>query len=240
MEFKVINGERCLGIILARGGSIRLPNKNIKLLAGKPLIQWTIEAGLESKAIDHLIVSTDDLKIAEIASSLGAEVPFIRPAAIATDSSNSYDVLKHAYKALEKQEDSYSYIVMLQPTSPLRTFIHIDEAAKLLENKNADGILGVSELMHPQEWNIALPQSLEMMEFDNFDKNLNSQLFETRYSLNGAIYITSIDRMEKENSHIYGSSMYAYIMNQEDSIDIDNAYDFEVAQYFISKRFRNK
>ena len=199
-----------------------------------------LEAGLESNVIDRLIVSTDDVKIAEIASILGAEVPFIRPADIATDSSNSYDVLKHAYKTLEKQEESYSYIVMLQPTSPLRTSVHIDEAAKLLENKNADGVLGVTELMHPIEWSIALPSSLEMTDFINFDKSLNSQAFEKRYSLNGAIYITSINRMEIEDSHIYGSSMYAYIMNPEDSIDIDSTYDFELAKYFISKRLKNQ
>ena len=145
----MINGKRCLCVIPARGGSKRLPHKNIKNLCGKPLIQWTVEAGIGSKSIDRLIVSTDDLEIAEISKSCGAEVPFIRPETLATDSSSSYSVLEHAYQYLFEQGDYYDYIIMLQPTSPLRTSNHIDEAVKLLKDKQADGVISVTEASHP-------------------------------------------------------------------------------------------
>ena len=233
----MINGKRCLGVIPARGGSKRLPRKNIMMLSGKSLIQWTIEAGLKSSAIDRLVVSTDDAEIAEIARACGADVPFMRPAGLAADSSNSYVVLEHAYKTLRKLGDHFSYISLLQPTSPLRTSMHIDEAAKLLEEKGADGVLGVTEIGHPVQWCNSLPESLEMSGFVNDSLiGSRSQQFEKRYCLNGAIYITSIDRMQKEGSHIYGDSMYAYVMNRCDSIDIDTGIDLKMAEFFVNKR----
>ena len=233
----MINGKRCLGVIPARGGSKRLPRKNIMMLAGKPLIQWTIEAGLESNAIDRLIVSTDDTEIAEVARACGVDVPFMRPAELASDVSNSYVVLEHAHQTLREQGEEYAYIVMLQPTSPLRTSMHIDEAAKLLEEKGANGVLGVTEIDHPVEWCNTLPDSLEMSGFIKASvANSQSQQFEKRYCLNGAVYITSINKMHEENSHIYGCSMFAFIMKKCDSIDIDNDIDFEMADFFINKR----
>ncbi len=233
----MINEKRCLGVIPARGGSKRLPRKNIMMLAGKPLIQWTIEAGLESNAIDRLIVSTDDTEIAEVARACGADVPFMRPAELASDTSNSYVVLEHAYQTLREQGEDYSYIAMLQPTSPLRTSVHLDEAAKLLEEKGADGVLGVAETDHPVQWCNTLPESMEMRDFVNLSVTRSqSQQFEKRYCLNGAIYITSINRMLEESSHIYGSSMFAFIMERCDSIDIDSDIDFEMAEFFINKQ----
>lgn len=233
----MINGKCCLGVIPARGGSKRLPRKNIMLLADKPLIQWTIEAGLDSLVIDRLIVSTDDIEIAEVAHACGADVPFMRPAELGADHSNSYVVLEHAYRTLKELGEDYAYIAMLQPTSPFRTARHIDNAANLLEEKGADGVLGVTEIGHPVQWCNTLPESLEMDGFINVsDMNCPSQQFDKRYCLNGAIYITSVDRMLKENSHVYGSSMFAFIMDRRDSIDIDNAFDFEIANLLINKR----
>ena len=233
----MINGKGCLGVIPARGGSKRLPRKNIMMLAGKPLIQWTIEAGLKSNAIDRLIVSTNDTEIAEIALTSGADVPFMRPEELASDSSNSYIVLEHAYQTLREHGENYSYIVMLQPTSPLRTSDHIDAAVKLLEEKHADGVISVSELSHPVQWCNTLPESMEMSDFIDISiVNSKSQQFEKRYFLNGAIYITSINRMQKENSHIYNDSMFAFIMARDDSIDIDNRIDFDMANFFIKRR----
>jgi len=232
----MINGKRCLCVIPARGGSKRLPHKNIKNLCGKPLIQWTVEAGIGSKSIDRLIVSTDDLEIAEISKSCGAEVPFIRPETLATDSSSSYSVLEHAYQYLFEQGDYYDYIIMLQPTSPLRTSNHIDEAVKLLKDKQADGVISVTEASHPIEWCSALPESGEMKGFiKNINASSQSQKFEKKFCLNGAIYITSVRRMQKEKSHIYGSCMYAYTMDPHYSIDIDNAIDFKIAEFFLTK-----
>jgi CMP-N,N'-diacetyllegionaminic acid synthase len=233
----MINGKSCLCVIPARGGSKRLQRKNIKNLYGKPLIQWTIEAGMGSNSIDRLIVSTDDLEIAEISRACSVEVPFIRPENLATDSSSSYAVLEHAYQYLFEQGDFYHYIIMLQPTSPLRTSKHIDEAVKFLEDMQADGVISVTETNHPIQWCNTLPESKEMKGFiDNINASSQSQQFEKKFCLNGAIYITSIKRMQEEESHMYGSSMFAYVMEAYDSIDIDNSIDFEMAEFFFSKR----
>lgn len=227
----MINGKRCIGIVTARGGSKRIPGKNIKKFRGKPLIQWTIEAGLRSSAIDRVIVSTDDPRIAEISRLCGADVPFLRPDSLARDSSGSYEVLEHAYKYLHDQGDCYDYLVMLQPTSPLRTSRHIDEAANFLAEKKADGVISVAKITHPIEWCATLSDSMEMKNFvESIDAQLQSQRVENKFCLNGAIYITSIQRMLQEKSHIYGSCMYAYVMNYRDSIDIDNPVDFEIAE----------
>jgi CMP-N-acetylneuraminic acid synthetase len=235
----MINGRSCLCIIPARGGSKRIPHKNIKSFYGKPLIQWTIEAGIESSCIDRLIVSTDDSEIAEISKTCGAEVPFIRPKFLAEDATSQYAVLEHACQFLSEQGDSYDYIIVLQPTSPLRTSKHIDEAAKLLLDKKADGIISVTEANHPTEWCNVLPLSKEMKSFiDSFDMTLQSQNFEKKFCLNGAIYITSTKRMQEEGSHIYGKSMYAYLMEGRDSIDIDELVDFEIAEFLIGKRLK--
>jgi CMP-N,N'-diacetyllegionaminic acid synthase len=237
----VINGRSCLCVIPARGGSKRIPRKNIKSFYGKPLIQWTIEAGIGSNSIDRLIVSTEDPEIAEISKTCGAEVPFIRPKILAADSSSSYTVLEHACQYLSEQGDSYQYIIMLQPTSPLRTSKHIDEAAKLLEDRQADGVISLTETSHPTQWCNILPSSKEMKGFiDNIGTNFQSQQFEKKFCFNGAIYITSIKRMQEEGTHIYGSSMFAYVMERRDSIDIDNLIDFEIAEFLISKRSKIK
>ena len=206
------------------------------MLAGKPLIKWTIEAGLESSVIDRLIVSTDDIEISEVARACGADVPFMRPSKLATDFSSAYSVLEHSYQTLQKQGESYDYIILLQPTSPLRTSRHIDEASKIIKDKAADGVLGVTEINHPIQWCNTLPESKEMVDFvDTAIVGTQSQQFK-RYCLNGAIAATCTNRMLKEKSHIYGSSMFAFIMERAHSIDIDSALDFEIAEFLISKQ----
>lgn len=232
----MINGERCLGVIAARGGSKRLSEKNIKNIAGKPLIEWTIEAGLEARSIDKLIVSTDDISIARLSECSGASVPFLRPEYLATDQSSSYEVLEHAVKFMRDLDEEFKYVMLLQPTSPLRNSRHIEEAAMLLQRKNADGIISVTSINHPIEWSGVIDDSLYMEKFINkMMINTQSQMFVERYCLNGAIYLTDIERMKKEKSHIYGKGMFAYIMDRKDSIDIDTQLDFDIAEYLLHK-----
>lgn len=231
----MINKRSCLGIIPARGGSKRLPRKNIMMLASKPLIQWTIEAGLESKSIDRLIVSTDDPEIADISTSCGADVPFIRPNKLATDTTNSYDVLNHALSVLESEGEKYKYVIMLQPTSPLRRAHHIDASVRLLESKNADGVVSVANLEHPAQWCNTLPKSLEMTDFfDPLYRNIRSQDLPATYRINGAIYISLVDRLRNERSTIYNRKMFAYKMNYSESIDIDESIDFKIAEMLLT------
>ena len=135
----MIKEGKLLALITARGGSKRLPKKNILKLANKPLIAWTIEASLKSPYIDEVIVSTDDVEIAEISRSYGADVPFIRPPELATDNASSIDVLKHAVLTLNNLDRHFDYLILLQPTSPLRKATHINEAIKMYVDKKSDG-----------------------------------------------------------------------------------------------------
>lgn len=228
--------KRFLAIIPARGGSKRLPKKNILELAGKPLIAWTIEAALKSKYLDRIIVSTDNNDIADISKKYGADVPFIRPSNIATDNSSSIDVAIHAINYLKDIEDLYDYIILLQPTSPLRTEKHIDDAIEYLDIKQAKSVISVCKTDHPPMWCNILPDDNSMMSFlDNVNLNKRSQDLATFYRLNGAIYICKIDSLLEEKNFFTCNDIYAYIMDRKSSIDIDNKLDFEFSKFLFSK-----
>ncbi len=185
------HGQRFLGIIPARGGSKRLPGKNILPLKGKPLIEWTINAGKESKYLDVVCVSTEEKDIAEISLQVGAEVPFLRPPELATDSASTIGVVEHCigfYK--NSREAEYDFVVLLQPTSPLRTAADIDSAIKYLIEKKADAVVSVCESEHSPLWSNTLPSDLSMNDFLSGDLlNRRSQELPKYYRLNGAIYI---------------------------------------------------
>ena len=214
-----------LAIIPARGESKRLPRKNLLDLCGKPLIAWSIEAGLKSKYIDKLVVSSDDDKILDIAVEYKIK-GIKRPKKLANDIATTFDAVKHSIDKLE----SYDYIVLLQPTSPLRNFKHIDESIKLLEQKNADAIISVCEMDHSPLWSNTLDKDGVM---DNFLRegilNKRSQDLEKYYRLNGAIYICKTDKLLKEKSFFLKENTYAYLMNRETSVDIDHEIDLKFA-----------
>jgi pseudaminic acid cytidylyltransferase len=226
----MIDDKKLLAIIPARGASKRLPRKNILDLSGKPLIAWTIEAALGSKYIDRVVVSTDDQEIANIAKKHGADIPFIRPSELATDQTTSVDVVLHLLNQLEKIEDKYDYVILLQPTSPLRTAKNIEEAIKLLRTKNSDAVISVCESGHPPLWYNTLPDDMSMDNFlDASIKNKRSQDLPKQYRVNGAIYISSIERLRNESSFFLSENCHAYIMEQNVSIDIDTRDDFDFA-----------
>jgi CMP-N-acetylneuraminic acid synthetase len=181
----VLNGKTFLAVIPARGGSKRLPRKNVLDLAGKPLIAWTIEAAKQSKYIDHFVVSTDDQEITDVSKQFGAEV-LTRPGELATDTASSVDVVLHSINAQQKQ---YDYVILLQPTSPLRTAQHIDEAIELLFEKNANAIISVCETDHSPLWSNTLHEDGNMDNFIREEvKGKRSQDLPTYYRLNGAIF----------------------------------------------------
>lgn len=224
-------GKKVLAIIPARGGSKRLPNKNILPLAGKPLIAWTIEASLESAFIDKVIVSTDSLKIKEIALQYGAEIPFLRPSELATDTADSISVVKHT---LDYFNGEFDYVVLLQPTSPLRTKDDIDNAFKMLKG-NVKSVVSVCETEHSPLWANTLPEDLSMENFIKHEvKNLRSQDLPSFYRLNGAIYISEIEYLFW-NSGFIGKLTKAFIMKQDRSIDIDTEFDFKLCDFLIHK-----
>ena len=229
-----------LAIIPARGGSKRLLRKNVKELSGKPLITWTIEAGLESSYIDTVMVSTDDNEIADISAESGAEVPFIRPSSLSTDVSSSVDVIRHAIEFYEKCEKKFDYIVLLQPTSPLRNANHITEAIELLIMKKADAVISVCGVEHSPLWSNTLPASGSLASFIKDDvKDVRSQDLDTYYRLNGAIYIVRASKFLELNTLFLKDNIYAYKMESSDSVDIDNLNDFTYAEFLMALKNPN-
>ena len=228
------NNKKIITVIPARGGSKRLPGKNTKNLCGKPLISWTIEAAKESKYLDKVVVTSDDNSIFEIASA--HNVSFIdRPKSLASDIATTSDVLLHA---INEQESEFDFLVLLQPTSPLRSDMQIDEAIELLFKKGSDSIISVCECEHSPVWSNKLPENLSMKEFiPERYTHTRSQDIDTYYRLNGAIYIIDINIFRK-NKALLTDDSYAYIMNSEDSIDIDTMYDFICAESLMSYKLK--
>lgn len=218
-----------LAIIPARGGSKRLPRKNILDLAGKPLIAWTIAAGLKSKYIDKVIVTSDDDEILSIAQDSGSAV-LKRPNNLASDKATTFDTIKHAIEKINR----YDYIVLLQPTSPLRDQKHIDAAIELMLDRNADALISVCEMDHSPLWSNTLPEDGSMCNFLRDEVvNRRSQELETYYRLNGAIYICKTDKLLEEESFFLKNNVYAYIMDRKSSIDIDEEIDFKIADIIM-------
>lgn len=221
-----------LVIIPARGGSKRLPRKNILDLNGKPLIVWSIEAGLKSKYIDKVVVSSDDNEILEVSQKFGADI-IVRPPELASDTATTFDVIEHTIKSLKK----YNYVVLLQATSPLRDSKHIDEAIEFLEQKDADAVVSVCEMEHSPLWSNTLDESLSMKGF-LIDEVLNkrSQDLENYYRLNGAIYICKTEKFLEEKGFFLKDNIFAYVMDRESSVDIDEEIDFRLAESIIKDK----
>ena len=230
----MINKKRILAIIPARGGSKRLPRKNVLPLAGKPLIGWSIDAAKDSKYIDQIFVSTDDQEIVDVVSLFDIDVPELRPKNLASDTATTESVLKYT---LEKFGNDADIVVILQPTSPLRTAQHIDEALELFMQRRAFSIISVTPCEHPPQWANVLPGNDSMKDFIRLGNGKRSQDLSDFFRLNGAIYIYDIRRMLDTGSMAYQDDTYAYKMPNEFSIDIDNAIDFDMAEFFCEKYF---
>lgn len=227
-----------LAVIPARGGSKGVPGKNIKELAGKPLIAYTIEAAIASNIFEKVIVSTDSTEIAEIASGFGAEVPFLRPYEISGDLTSSDDVILHALSFYEQQGIRFDEVCKLQPTSPLRSVRHLQEAYQLFCEKNADFVVSVCECEHSPLWSGVIGDDLRLDNFISEEaKRACRQDLPTYYRLNGAIYMGKTNRFY-ENKSFLGKNSVAYIMSQEESVDIDSELDFKLAE-LIKKYMRH-
>jgi CMP-N,N'-diacetyllegionaminic acid synthase len=220
-----------LAIIPARGGSKRLHRKNILDLNGKPLIAYSIEAGLNSKHIDKVIVTSDDNEILTVSKKYGADT-IQRPDKLASDTSTTFDAIKHTIDNFEK----YDYIVLLQATSPLRNEKHVDDAIELLEFKNAEAIIGVCEMDHSPLWSNTLPKDWNLKSFRSENsKGKRSQDLEKYFRVNGAIYICKTEKLLEEKSFFLKENIYAYVMDRENSIDIDEEIDFKIAEVILNK-----
>ena len=228
----MIHGKSILVVIPARGGSKRLPRKNIIPLCGKPIIGWTIEAAQFSKYVDAIIVSTDDIEIREYAKTTGVDTIF-RPAQLATDTATSFDVIEHV---LESTKEKYDFTILLQPTSPLRNSTHIDEACELLIERKANSIISVSEPDHSPLWSNRLPEDGDMVNFlDPAIRNTRSQDLPVFYRINGAIYICQTTALLNEGSFYQSESMFAYVMDEQYSIDIDTKRDWMLCELIMNE-----
>jgi CMP-N,N'-diacetyllegionaminic acid synthase len=224
-----------LYIIPARGGSKGLPNKNIRLLENKPMIAYSIIAAQKSNYKGTIVVSTDSKKIATIAKEYGAEVPFMRPPELASDTATSMDVIFHAINYYKERNIHFDVVVLLQPTSPLRISEDINNAMKKFINENAEAIVGVCEAEHHPLWSNTLPENGSMKNFlSESIKGLNRQQLPIYYRLNGAIFISKTDTLYKEKTFIHENT-FSYIMPNERSIDIDYEIDFRLAELLMKK-----
>jgi CMP-N,N'-diacetyllegionaminic acid synthase len=210
------------------------------MVAGKPLIAWTIEGGLASGSLERLILSTDDEEIAETARQFGAEVPFMRPASLSGDDISSFAVVEHALNWLEQDSVAPDYILLLQPTSPLRTATDINNALALAVERNADAVVGVSEcLSHP-----FLARTIEkdgtLKEFFKAEQKYDRrQDFLPVYAINGAIYL-SRPRSLRATRSLIPPGAHAYVMPQERSIDVDSPWQLDLVDLLLSRGKKNE
>jgi CMP-N,N'-diacetyllegionaminic acid synthase len=223
-----------LGLIPARGGSKSIPRKNIKLLAGKPLIAWTIEAALQSQMLSRVIVSTDDPEIAQVAREWGAETPFLRPPELARDDSSSMSVVLHMLQWLEEQEQfSPDNVLLLQPTSPFRSSQDICAAIALAETRQARAVVSVSEAeKHPYVCKRILSDGT-LVDFVASDLAYQRrQDLPPAYALNGAIYLNQCESLVRDHAFLPEGTL-AYIMPVQRSLDIDTSWDWRLAELIL-------
>jgi len=239
-NLKMYKNKRILGIITARGGSKGLPRKNIKKLLGKPLIVWTIEKALESRYLDKLIVSTDDHLIARISKKYGAGVPFKRPKKLAQDKSKSIDVIIHAIDFLKKKKDLFDYILLLEPTSPLRNNGDIDKAISKLVDTDSDSLIsfGKITLEHPH-FAKKLTNHGYMVPFFGHTKKLGRrQDLSCAHYPYGAIYISSVKSLYKYRT-FYQKKTLPYFLERWQCYEIDDIYDFITVEAVLKNILKN-
>ncbi|MDF2418369.1 acylneuraminate cytidylyltransferase family protein [Acinetobacter beijerinckii] len=229
----MIGQYRVTALIPARGGSKRLPRKNVKLLGDKPLIAWSIEIAKVSKYIDRVVVSTDDEEIKKISEQCGAEVPFLRPEYLSNDHASSFDVIKHAIGFL-KLDQPNELIVLLQPTSPLRLVSELNTALESFIAKNAKGVVSVSETEHSPMWSNTLPENGCMSDFIRPEVlGKRSQDLPKFFRLNGSIYIYETLALLEKGSVFFDENVYGFETSLETSVDIDTALDFKIAESIL-------
>ena len=223
---------RNIAIVPARSGSKGLLDKNIRELAGKPLMAYSIEAALESECFDEIMVSTDSEEYADIARKYGASIPFLRSASTSSDTATSWDMVEEVLLGYKKRDREFDTFCLLQPTSPLRTSDDIRKAYKLYEEKATFAVVSVCEAEHSPLWCGNLPKSNEFIDFLDPDSMKRRQDMGKFYRLNGAIYIVNIEKFQKDR-FFYQKGSFAYIMPQDCSVDIDTGIDFNFAEVLL-------
>ncbi|MDO8470757.1 MAG: acylneuraminate cytidylyltransferase family protein [bacterium] len=226
-----------VGLIPARGGSKGILDKNIRLVAGKPLIAYTIEAAQKSRYISKLILSTDSQKIANVAKRSGLETDALRPAHLATDRAKTLDVVRYELGRLQKKlQRPIDFVVLLQPTAPLRTAKDIDEAcAMFLKNKKNNSLVSVCDVggMHPKVMYVKRGDHLVPF-LETGGRAMRRQNFEAVYARNGALYLFT-PKQATQGDWVISKRPLMYLMPRERSVNIDESLDLEIAEFFVRR-----
>jgi len=230
----MIAGKQVLALIPARGGSKGVPRKNLREAGGRPLIAWSIEAARSSALVDRVVVSSDDAEILAVAREWGAETPFTRPAELARDDTPSIDVALHALDALP----GFETLVLLQPTSPLRTAAHIDACIRLREERGVSSAVSVSEAAHSPYWMYFVDAAGAMRRVLTPPAAAERrQDLPPVYALNGAVYVASAAALRAGRRFVFDDSA-AYVMPADASLDIDTELDLTIVQALMERMHR--
>jgi CMP-N-acetylneuraminic acid synthetase len=231
--------KKILAIIPARSGSKRLPGKNTKLLNGKPMIAYAIQAAKKSRYIDRIVVSTDDVNIANIAQKFGAEVPFIRPSFLALDDVPTLPVLQHAVDFYENNLDfKPDLIVLVQPTSPFVTELDIDGTIDVMFKTGTKGAFSGVETSQKPEWMYNVTKNIGKKIIKNNETAKKNRNLSRLAIINGAVYVMQRESL-RNNNIIDNDSTAVYIMPKDRSIDVDDIFDFEIAEFLFQKNEKN-
>ncbi len=230
------NSPRILGLINARGGSKGVLGKNNKILHGKPLIAYAIESALQSKLISKVLVSTDNTAIAENAKSYGADVPFMRPPELASDTAKQIDAIIHAIKFEEERGEHYDIICLLQPTCPLRNAEDIDGTLNRLIEAGADSTITVSPvgIHHPMTL-YSKDEENSLIPYIDADKaGVQRQNFKELFFRNGSVYAMKRDIIINDHS-LYGKSTCGYLIPEERALNIDTPFDWDICEAYMAR-----
>ena len=224
---------RILAVILARGGSKRLPGKNIKLLGGKPLIGWSIETSKLIPEVCDTLVSTDDPEIRSIAKNLDAYVPWLRPAELSLDDSSSVDAVLHASDWYEHEHGQVDGVLLLQPTSPFRNINKMKEGIKLFSKTNCNAVLGVSPSHANPKWMFTVKNNILQPFFREHGLNTRSQDLEQAFVVNGSFYLVAPSELRQVRSFFINGTLPLIIYSRMESLDIDTEQDWQFAEYCV-------
>ena len=224
-----------VAVIPARGGSKGIPRKNLYSLGGRPLIAYSIEAGLGAQSVDRVIVSTDDSEIAAVSREWGAEVPFLRPAELALDETPTLPVIQHSVQILMEEDYIPSYVVILQPTSPLRSATQIDEGVQILSETGADSVVSVCISEHSPYWMRTIEEGRVYPFLAEGLTYLRRQDLPIVYRLNGALWVTRREVL-MEGDSVYGEDVRPLVMPVDDSVDIDTPTDVALAELILGRK----
>jgi CMP-N-acetylneuraminic acid synthetase len=219
-----------LALIPARAGSKGIPRKNIKELAGRPLIDYTIQAARQAASVSRVVVSTDSREIAEIATACGAEVPFLRPAQLASDTASTMEVVMHTLHKLAQNGENYEYLVLLQPTSPLRTAEDIEACIQKAFACGED-VVAISEVSDSPILMRTCEESGKLSALLEGTSTVRRQDMPVYYRVNGSIYVNKVDGLSVSTS--LNDNPVGYILPKEHSVDIDEPADFALAEFYL-------